>query len=79
MDISAAVQTIKKELESTFGATMSINILAISRSKAKAPLIGMTKDDYLRLVTAIVTDKKVEQMLGASGAKEKQRKWSAMV
>jgi hypothetical protein len=79
MDTGTAVQSIKKDLESTFGAAMSTTILAMSRTKAKAPLIGMTKDDYLRLVDSIVTDKKVEQMLGASGAKEKQRKWSALI
>lgn len=79
MDIGSAMKTVKSELESTFGAVMSSTILAVSRGKANAPLIGMSKDDYLRLVAAIVTDKRVEQMLGASGAKEKQRKWSAMV
>ncbi len=79
MDTGQAVQTIKKELESTFGVAIATTLLAMSRTKAKAPLIGMTKQDYLNLVGALCTDKKVEQMLGASGAKEKLRKWSALV
>lgn len=79
MDSGAAVQQIKKELETTFGGAMASTILTMARTKAKAPLIGMSNEDYQRMVEAICTDKKVEQMLGASGAKEKQKKWKDLV
>ncbi|HEX3031890.1 MAG TPA: hypothetical protein VHS59_06560 [Bacillota bacterium] len=79
MDTNSAVQQIKKDLDTTFGATLASTLLSMARTKAKAPLIGMTKDDYLRLVDTLCTDKKVEQMLGASGVKEKQRKWKDLV
>ncbi len=79
MDAGAAVQQVKKELESTFGGTMANTILSMARTKVKAPLIGMTKDDYQRMIEAICTDPKVGQMLGASGAKEKLNKWKGLV
>lgn len=79
MDTGTAVQQIKKDLDTTFGATLATTILTIARTKSKAPLIGMSKEDYIRMVDTLCTDKKVEQMLGASGLKEKQRKWKGLV
>ncbi len=75
MDVSAANQAVKKELEATFGAALATSIVAIARTKANAPLIGMSKEQYLALVDAICGDAKVQSMLGAAGAREKSTKW----
>ena len=79
MDVSEAVRTIKSELESTFGNTLAASIIAIARTKANAPLIGMTKQNYLDLIDAICGDNRVQSMLGAAGAKQKSTKWKSSV
>lgn len=79
MNISEAIQTIKKDLESTFGVTLATSIIAISRTKANAPLIGMTKQNYLDLIIAICCDSRVPGMLGSAGANERLSKWKRLV
>ncbi|MBU7007767.1 hypothetical protein [Phosphitispora fastidiosa] len=79
MDASNAVRSIKSELESTFGNTMAASIIAIARTKANAPLIGMTKQNYLDLVDVICGDNRVQSMLGAAGAREKSTKWKSVI
>lgn len=79
MDISSAVQEIKKDLESTFGNTLAASIIAIARTKANAPLIGMSKQNFSDLVDAICGDNRVQSMLGGAGAKERSTKWKKLV
>jgi hypothetical protein len=79
MDVSSAVQTVKKELETTFGNTLAASIIAIARTKANAPLIGMTKVQFCSLVDAVCGDNRVQSMLGGAGAKEKLGKWKKLV
>ena len=78
MDIGAAVQAVKKDLESTFGGTMATSIIAIARTKAKAPLIGMTKQNFIDIVDSICSDPKVKSMLGDAGARDKAAKWKRL-
>ncbi|PKM81451.1 MAG: hypothetical protein CVU89_09375 [Firmicutes bacterium HGW-Firmicutes-14] len=78
MDVSSAVQAVKKDLEATFGNTLAASIIAIARTKAGAPLIGMSKQNYLDLVDAICGDNRVHSMLGAAGSKERSMKWKKL-
>lgn len=79
MDISGAVQEVKKDLESTFGNTLAASIIAIARTKANAPLIGMSKQNYCDLVDSICGDNRVQSMLGGAGSKERSAKWRKFV
>jgi len=79
MDISAAVQEVKKDLESTFGNTLAASIIAIARTKANAPLIGMSKQNFTDLIDAICGDNRVQSMLGAAGTRERSMKWKKLV
>lgn len=78
MDVSGAVQEVKKELEATFGNTLAASIIAIARTKANAPLIGMTKQNFCDLVDAICGDNRVQSMLGGAGANERSGKWKKL-
>lgn len=78
MDISAAVQTVKKELESLFGNTMAASIIAIARTKSGAPLIGMTRQHFDALVDQICADNRVQSMLGGAGARDKAAAWKKL-
>lgn len=78
MDISAAVQTVKKELESLFGNTMAASIIAIARTKANAPLIGMTPQHFQALVDQVCSDNRVQSMLGGAGARDKATGWKKL-
>ncbi len=79
MEVSSAVQEVKKDLESTFGNTLAASIIAIARTKANAPLIGMTKQNFIDLVDAICGDNRVQSMLGAAGTRERSAKWKKLV
>ena len=79
MDISGAVQEVKKDLESTFGNTLAASIIAIARTKANAPLIGMSKQNFCDLVDSICGDNRVQSMLGGAGSKERSSKWRKFV
>lgn len=79
MEISAAVQEVKKELESTFGNTLAASIIAIARTKANAPLIGMSKQNFSDLIDAVCGDNRVQSMLGGPGAREKSGKWKNLI
>lgn len=79
MDVSTAVQSVKKELETTFGTTLTTSIVAIARTKANAPLIGMNKQNFLDLIDAICSDNRVQSMLGGAGTKEKSTRWKNFV
>ena len=79
MDISGAVQVVKKELESTFGNTLAASIIALARTKANAPLIGMSKQNFCDLVDSVCGDNRVQSMLGASGARERSTKWKKLI
>lgn len=78
MDISGAVQTVKKELESLFGNTMAASIIAIARTKANAPLIGMTQQHFNALVDQVCADNRVQSMLGGAGARDKAGAWKKL-
>jgi len=79
MDISGAVQTVKKELESLFGATLATSIIAIARTKANAPLIGMTPQNFNDLVDQVCGDNRVQSMLGGSGTRDKASSWKKLL
>jgi len=79
MDISGAVQEVKKELASTFGNTLATSIIAIARTNAKAPLIGMTQQHFCDLADAISSDNRVQSMLGSTGARERSAKWKKLL
>ncbi len=79
MDISGAVQTVKKELESIFGNTMAASIVAIARTKANAPLIGMTPQNFNALVDQICADNRVQSMLGSAGTRDKTTAWKKLL
>jgi len=79
MEISSAVQEVKKDLESTFGNTLAASIIAIARTKANAPLIGMSKQNFIDLVDAICGDNRVQSMLGTAGTRERSAKWKKLV
>ncbi len=79
MDVSNAVQEIKKDLESTFGNTLAASIIGIARTKAGAPLIGMNRQNFLDLIDAICADNRVQSMLGAAGSRERSVRWKKLV
>lgn len=79
MDIAGSVQSVKKDLESTFGNTLTTSIIAIARTKANAPLIGMNKQNYCDLIDSVCGDSRVQSMLGSAATREKSTKWKKLV
>jgi len=66
---------LKPELENVFGPGITARVLMSARAKANAPIIGMTSEDYVRLVEAIYQDERVVGMWGEAGAREIIKHW----
>lgn len=79
MTVTEAMDEIKKEMESLFGKGLVGIIMINARSKAKAPVIGMTKEHFDSIVEQICGDDRVVGMLGAAGSRQKLGKWKKLV
>lgn len=75
----ALQQIVKPGLEDTFGASLTANIMMLARNKSGAPIVGMSKDDYLRMVQLIGDDERVTKMWGTVGTREKIARWQQAV
>jgi hypothetical protein len=72
-------EVVKKQLEETFGAGLTARILFSAREIANAPIIGLTKEQYLALIRAICNDERVKNMWGEFGAKTRLSVWEKLV
>lgn len=75
----ALQNVVKPALEDAFGITLAANIVMVARNKSGAPVVGMNKDDYLRLIEAICQDERVIQMWGQAGTRSRLLKWQEAV
>lgn len=66
---------IKPELEGFFGPAMTSRIIMTARAKSNAPIVGMTKDHFEKLIDAIIIDDRVQGLLGPSGAHDRKKQW----
>ncbi|WP_366923974.1 hypothetical protein MFMK1_000912 [Metallumcola ferriviriculae] len=78
MTPSEAMGEIKRELENVFGKGLT-GIIMISARKIANPSPIMKKEHYLEMVQQICVDKRVVEMLGAAGAKQKSNNWKKLL
>lgn len=79
MKPSEAMDEVKKELESLFGKGLMGVIIITARNKSKAPIVGMTKEQFDKLADEVCRDERVVGMLGGAGSKQKLVKWKKLV
>lgn len=70
---------VRTRLESSFGKAVAMLILASASNSASAPMVGMERDHYLKLCTAICTDRRVVDMWGAAGAHDTLEQWKRII
>ncbi len=75
----ALQQVVKPALENTFGVAMAANIIMVARNKSGVPVVGMSKEDFNRLVEEICADERVVAMWGQAGTKERLARWKKSV
>ncbi len=73
----AIYNIVKPDLEALFGEGLASLIIMSARTKSGAPSLNLKKDDYNKLVKAICEDKRVIDMCGESGAKDRLFKWQS--
>lgn len=80
MDAMVALEmAVKSKLEDTFGKGIAMLIVANATSTTRAPLIGLDKHSYSRLVEAICCDPRVKEMWGEAGSKAQLEEWIRLV
>ncbi len=80
MDFNEAVeQHVKSSLESSFGKALAMLIVASASNAVQAPMVGMSRAQYMSLCSAICEDQRVVDMWGTSGATDALLKWQALV
>lgn len=78
MKPAEALEEIKKELETVFGKGLMGAIMLSARSKSKAPVLGLTKEQFDKFVDEICKDERVVGMLGAAGSRQKLIRWKKL-
>lgn len=68
-------KVIKPDLENVFGPAMTARIIMSSRAKANAPIVGMRKEDFEKMIEAICCDDRVVGMWGSAGIHERRVRW----
>jgi hypothetical protein len=80
VDFNTAIeQHVKSRLEASFGKAVAMLIVASASNKVNAPMVGMSKDQYLSLCTVICEDQRVVDMWGTSGATDALLSWQQLV
>lgn len=80
MDIKDAINDhVLRRLEDTFGKAMTLMILASATRVAGCSTIDPDREDFLRIVEAICTDRRVIDMWGEAGSQATLAMWRALV
>ncbi len=71
-------QSVRRRLADSFGAAVTMLIMASATRAAGVPVMELSREDYLALVEAICGDQRVVDMWGAAGTASAHREWSAL-
>ncbi len=80
MDPMVALDTaVKSKLEDAFGKGIAMLIVANASNDAHTPIIGLSKNDYRRLVETICCDPRVKEMWGEAGTQTQLDEWLKLI
>jgi branched-subunit amino acid permease len=79
MDAPEALDQLRARLEGSFGKALSMLILASCCNTANVSMVGITPEEFRRLVDAVAHDQRVVDMWGTAGASDAAAQWRAMV
>ena len=79
MDTQRALEQLRGRLETSFGKALAMLILASACNDADVSMVGLTPDQYGRLVEAVSRDQRVVDMWGTAGAADVAAQWRELV
>ena len=79
MEAPSALDQMRGRLEGSFGKALAMMILASCCNTAGVSLVGITHDEFRRLVDVVCHDQRVVDMWGAAGAADVAAQWRALV
>ncbi len=66
---------VRPDLENVFGPALTARIIMAARAKSNAPIIGMTEEDFDRLIDSISGDDRVLGIWGNAGSNDRKKRW----
>jgi UDP:flavonoid glycosyltransferase YjiC (YdhE family) len=79
VDAPNALEQLRGKLEGSFGKALSMLILASCCNVAGVSLVGITDEEFRRLVEAVGHDQRVVDMWGAAGAADAANQWRELL
>jgi translation initiation factor 2 alpha subunit (eIF-2alpha) len=78
VDVTNALDQMRRKLEASFGKAMAMMILAAASNSANVSTVAVSAEEFRRLVEVVSRDQRVIDMWGAAGAADAAAQWSGL-